>query len=88
MKGRKTGGRKAGTPNKLTAPLRQLMSDFCEGTLEDFVNAFNRIDEPKDKCRIWLDAAAYVMPKMSSVTVKDADKQKTMREELEKIALK
>lgn len=84
-KGRNNGGRKKGTPNKVTRPMRELLANFCTETFDEFVNTFHHIDEPKDKCRIWLDAQSFVTPKLSSIDLKEVDKAKTLKDELEEL---
>lgn len=76
MKGMKTGGRKKGTPNKPT-PMREKMQMFCEATYEEFIAAFHEIDEPKDKCKIWLEMQSYCTPKPASVDINVNEVKKT-----------
>lgn len=79
------GGRKAGTPNKVTKPMRELLANFCEQNFEEFVAAFHVIADPKDKCKVYLDAQAFVTPKLSSVDLKADTGRKSYEEELEEL---
>lgn len=80
------GGRQKGTPNKVTRPMRELLASFCEDSFKDFVKAFREVKNPADKCRIYLDAQAYVTPKLSSVDLKPTDAGKSLADELDEIA--
>lgn len=79
------GGRAKGVPNKITATMRELLTKFSADTYDDFVDAFHKIDNPKDKCTVWLNAQAFVTPKLSSVDVKETGKTKTFKDELDEI---
>ena len=87
MRGRKTGGRKKGTPNKATAA-RQAAVAASGMTPLDFMLAIVRgenISQGKGKSayvptmedRKWAagQAAPYVHPRLSSVGVEHSDKQ-------------
>lgn len=80
------GGRQKGTPNKVTRPMRELLASFCEESFPDFVKAFREVKNPADKCRIYLDAQAYVTPKLSSVDLKPTEAGKSLADELDEIA--
>lgn len=80
------GGRKKGTPNKLTKPMRELLSNFSETTFNEFVKAFHEIEDPKDKCRIWIDVQAYVTPKLAAVDIKPSENIRSLADELEELS--
>jgi arginyl-tRNA synthetase len=69
MKGKKTGGRQKGTPNKATVMNKQIINDLladysASGLMcEDFQQL-----EAKDRMAIAERLMQYVMPKMQSVT--------------------
>lgn len=69
----KTGGRKAGTPNKTTAELReainQIISDNIE-TLQDDISSL----APKDRIKFIIDLINYVLPKIQSVELKEPER--------------
>lgn len=52
------------TKNKSIANKLRL---FVNAKYEDMENAFDQIDDPAVKVKLWLDALNYVMPKMRSV---------------------
>lgn len=84
-KGRQGGGRKAGTPNKVTQTMRELLSGFCDEKFEAFKEAFDNIKSPKDKCKIYLEAQAFVTPKLSSVDLKAQTTRKSYEDELDEL---
>lgn len=49
------GGRKAGTPNKLTKEKREMISQFLDGHWEEFEQSFREIDDPVRKCQIMIE---------------------------------
>lgn len=80
------GGRVKGVPNKITGDLRRMLTEFSNETFQDFVDAFRQIKEPKDKCKLWLDAQAYVIPRLSSIDLQTSDTADDLRRELDDIA--
>lgn len=70
MKGQKTGGRKAGTPNKANGRMRELLSSI----VNDYFESEKMKDDiallkPKDRVEIMEKLAAYVVPKLQSTTL-------------------
>ena len=87
----KTGGRKAGTPNKTTTELREainlIISDNID-TLNDDIQSL----APKDRIKFIIDLVNYVLPKFQSMELKEPDRKATKPdvskvtiEELEKV---
>ena len=68
-RGFKTGGRKAGTPNKTTGELRKMMEGFVVGNFADFTQAWLSIEDPKDRADIYIKTAKFVIPALQSVDV-------------------
>lgn len=81
----KTGGRKKGTPNKVTAATRELLSKFVDDKWEEFVAAYEDIKDPEKKCSIMVQVLAYVAPKMATVEYKGEVPVKTFNDELDEI---
>lgn len=87
--GKKTGGRKKGTPNKSTMLGKEvivtLLSNYSESGLmtEDFMAL-----EPKDRLIIAERLMQYTMPKMQSTVVDltTSDRHKTIEERLAELA--
>lgn len=85
MKGKKTGGRTKGTPNKTTVMnkriINSLLADYSDSGLmsKDFMEL-----EPKDRLGIAEKLMQYVMPKMQSTNVDLSvnDEKKTLEDTL------
>lgn len=86
--GRKTGGRKKGTPNKVTKGIRELISQATEEYYNSvlFLNDIALLD-PKDRVSIMEKLTNYVAPKMQSTTI-DAvvQNRKTIEDKLEELS--
>lgn len=61
----KTGGRKAGTPNKVTGTVKEWISAVIDGNREQFEKDLEKL-EPGERVRIISNLLQYVMPKMQS----------------------
>jgi hypothetical protein len=77
-KGKKTGGRQKGTPNKTTSTLRTAISKI----VNDYYNSEMLLADiyllkPKERVDIMEKLAAYVVPKLQSVDVNAEVKSKT-----------
>lgn len=79
----KYGGRKAGTPNKLTKEKREIIAKFIEDAWPDFTAAFNAITKPKEKCDIMVAILPFAVPKLTSIDYKGETKIKSYKEELD-----
>lgn len=84
--GYKFGGRTKGTPNKITSERRKELDLFLENNFEEFENRMKAIENPADYCRLYIQLLNYVLPKISSVTIKDEPHRETLAEELDRIA--
>ena len=64
MKGYKTGGRQQGTPNKISAKIKDRLGDIIEQTLDSIeINEFSRIG----KIKLLQALCHYVIPKQKQV---------------------
>jgi len=63
--GVKTGGRVKGTPNRITAELRQRVSNFLSDNWEQFQKDFNSL-QPKDRIVFYERLLQYGLPKLQS----------------------
>jgi len=61
--GKKFGGRKKGTPNKVTQDLRQWITDFLEGNREQVIQDLQAV-EPKERLQFYEKLLQYAVPKM------------------------
>ena len=67
-KGRaKTGGRKKGTPNKLTGEVRQMIETTAKGLGGNFMSWLQDVSakDPARACEIYLKMLEYHIPKLS-----------------------
>lgn len=69
-KGFKTGGRKAGQPNKITIELRSLLTEIVKDELQKLPELLNKL-EPKDRAAMLEKFTGYVLPKMQIEEAKD-----------------
>ncbi len=66
----KTGGRKAGSPNKVTADLKSWIQQLIDGNRRGFERDLKKL-EPKDRLVILERLMGYVVPKQQSVSVEE-----------------
>ena len=68
MKGQKTGGRKKGTPNKVSGDMKAILAGFASDYFNsgEFLNDFNGL-EAKDRLDIFTKLLPYFVPKMQAV---------------------
>ena len=64
----KTGGRKKGTPNKITGDLREWLAGFLNGSREQLERDFAAL-EPDERIFAFSRLVGYVIPKQQAVTV-------------------
>lgn len=84
MKGKKTGGRVAGTPNKTSAVVRGAIAKMLDGYFnsETFAQDIAELD-PKDRVAAMEKFAAYVAPKLQTTTLDVASEtKKTIEDKL------
>lgn len=61
--GKKYGGRKAGTPNKLTKELRAVLKNILHQEIELLPEHFNKLD-PKDRMELLVKLLPFALPKV------------------------
>lgn len=66
MTGVKTGGRKAGTPNKITSELRESLKAILAGELVTLSATLDKLPD-KDRLDVVLKLMPYCMPKIESI---------------------
>ena len=62
-------GRKAGTPNKATKDIRDAFTLLIENNLSKLQEDINGL-EPKERVKLLLDMAQFVVPKLRSIDLK------------------
>jgi len=63
-------GRPAGTPNRITADLREYLKQLLSDNLDQFSEDFEQL-EPKDRLIIMERFLSYILPKLSGITIKE-----------------
>ena len=66
--GKKFGGRGAGTPNKLTKDLRELITQFLSDNWSKMENDFEAL-EPKDRILFYEKLLKYAVPQLQNTTL-------------------
>ena len=64
--GRKTGGRKAGTPNKISGEMRLLLKQIISDELEALPETLEQLPG-KDRLEAVLKLMPFVLPKIESI---------------------
>jgi hypothetical protein len=67
-------GRKAGTPNKTTTEIRDCFQMLLEENLEQLREDILSLG-PKERVKVMLDLATFIIPKMKSVQVNDTSEE-------------
>lgn len=80
----KTGGRVAGTPNKVSSKVRNILAEITDDyySSEQFKNDLSDL-EPKDRIQVMEKFTSYVAPKLQSTTLDVAtETKKTIEDRL------
>ena len=88
MKDKKTGGRKKGTPNKVTAFSKSIIQDIIDKytSSDKFTEDFGRLD-PKDRIEVIIKLTGFVLPKPQSVDVNmNTETKKTIEDKLRELS--
>ena len=80
------GGRKKGTPNKVSSERKARIADFVEGNWKKFEENFRKLDDAKDVCGVFLSMMPYYAPKLAAVEYKDKTPIKSYKDELDEIS--
>ena len=67
--GKKFGGRKKGTPNKMTKELRSSLKDVLFHEIEEIEDRLDLLD-PKDRLELLIKLMPYALPKVTSISHK------------------
>lgn len=74
-KGKKTGGRSKGTPNKLTLELRDLLT----AKVAEIPELLEQINGPQTRLNYLIKLVPYVIPKPKQIDVTEEDENEQMR---------
>lgn len=66
-KGKKYGGRVAGTPNRATTDSRYAIKQFIEGNIEELQGWLQQVakDDPKEAFKLFMSVVEYHVPKLA-----------------------
>ena len=67
-------GRKAGTPNKATKDIRDAFTLLIENNIDTLQKDLDSL-EPKERVKLLLDMAQFVVPKLRNVDLKTDEKE-------------
>lgn len=81
MKGKKTGGRKAGTCNAVTRDMRAAIRSIVENRAGEFEEMMSLL-KPKEYCDVYLGLCRYVVPALQSVSLEAGGERERTVEEL------
>jgi len=76
-KGKKTGGRKKGTPNEVTQELRERVLFFLSDNWSLIQSDFKKL-EPKDRFIFYERLMSYGLPKLQSVGIANIGNEKEL----------
>lgn len=71
-KGKKTGGRERGTPNKITNETREIVKTILSKELPNLQTYISEIERPEIKARLLIDLLPYVTPKFQNIGFESA----------------
>jgi hypothetical protein len=66
MQGKKTGGRVAGTPNKVTSELRKTLKAIVASELEALPTTFEQL-QPKERLELLIKFLPFCLPKVNPI---------------------
>ena len=83
-KRQKTGGRQMGTPNRVTADIRQALRDLAEGNADRVQEWLDRVAEtdPGEALRLWLALLRFVTPTLQAATIADVTRSTSKQAQL------
>lgn len=84
-RGNQGGGRKPGTPNRVTSERRELINKFLDEKWDKFMEDYENADG-STRLKIYMEMIQYTTPKMASVEYKDKTPPKTFQEELDELS--
>ncbi len=86
MKGKKTGGRTVGKPNKVTQITRQLINNLATEMLPDVMTNLKLLT-PIDQVRVWIKLCEFNVPKPQSISVNlDDSVPRTIEDKLRELS--
>lgn len=66
--GKKYGGREAGTPNKITAEIREKFTLLVDNNLNRLQDDIDKL-EPRDRLKMIIELSKFVLPTLKSTEI-------------------
>ena len=82
----KTGGRKAGTPNKIGREAKEILAEIVNNNADKAQSMLDLIVDTKDWVNAFLKLAEFVIPKKAAVQVSGETGRSDLKSELEEMA--
>lgn len=76
-------GRPKGSPNKMSAQLRETITDFLEDNFEKVISDFEELT-PRDRVKFYCDLLQYGLPRLQAVQV-ESEFERLSDEQLQEI---
>ena len=65
--GKKTGGRRKGTPNKLTTETRNIIHSLLSEELPNLRKYISQVEKPELRAKLLIDLLPYSLPKYHTI---------------------
>ncbi len=79
----KTGGRKKGSKNKVSAEMRDIMKELYENNMDKAQKMLDLLVDPKDWIYAYIKLAEFCVPKKAAVNITAEKKPTDFKSELE-----
>lgn len=79
----KTGGRKAGTPNKAGRDAKEIIAEIVNDNAAEARKKLNMLDDPKDWIYAYMKLCEFVVPKKAAVQVSADGSKADLKSEIE-----
>ena len=82
--GKKTGGRKKSSLNKVPKDLRLSITEFLQNNFDEVVEEWQKLESPKDKLSFFKDLLKFAVPTLQSTSLQ-VDFDKMSDEQLDQV---
>lgn len=72
-RGKKTGGREKGTPNKITSEIRTIIHSLLLEELPNLRAYISQVDKPELKAKLLIDLLSYSLPKPQTIDTTETE---------------
>jgi|GEM_PF-1262124 hypothetical protein len=80
----KTGGRQPGTPNRVTADIRQALKQLADGNAASVQGWLDRVaaTDPAEATRLWLALLRFVTPTLQAAAITELTRPRSVQAQL------